>query len=67
MTRAGHSDMKTTKRYMHMAGVVFRSEAEALDRRYGLSSTGSSTDLSEPERTSENRNAPSDAVSHAAG
>lgn len=33
MTKAGHSDMKTTKRYLHLAGVVFRNEAEALERR----------------------------------
>jgi integrase len=33
MTKAGHSDMKTTKRYMHLAGVVFRDEAERLERR----------------------------------
>jgi hypothetical protein len=51
MTKAGHSDMKTTKRYLHLAGVVFRDEAEALERRLlGEVSTGLSTDLSEPER-----------------
>lgn len=33
MTRAGHSDMKTTKKYLHLAGVVFRDEADALERR----------------------------------
>jgi integrase len=33
MAKAGHADMGTTKRYMHLAGVVFRSEAEALERR----------------------------------
>ena len=33
MTKAGHADMKTTRRYMHLAGVVFREEAEALERR----------------------------------
>lgn len=33
MTKAGHSDMSTTKRYLHLAGVVFRDEAEALERR----------------------------------
>jgi hypothetical protein len=33
MTKASHSDMKTTKRYLHLAGVVFRDEAEALERR----------------------------------
>jgi integrase len=33
MTKAGHSNMTTTKRYMHLAGVVFRDEADALERR----------------------------------
>ena len=36
LTKAGHSDMRTTKRYLHLAGVVFRDEAERLERRYGL-------------------------------
>ncbi len=33
MTKARHSDMKTTKRYLHLGGVVFRDEAAALERR----------------------------------
>lgn len=33
MTKAGHANMTTTKRYMHLAGVVFRDEADALERR----------------------------------
>ena len=33
MTKAGHSDMKTTKKYLHLAGVVFRDEAERLEQR----------------------------------
>jgi integrase len=33
MTKAGHSDMKTTRNYMHMAGVVFRDEADRLEQR----------------------------------
>lgn len=33
MTRAGHASMATTKRYLHLAGAVFRDEAEALERR----------------------------------
>jgi integrase len=33
MARAGHADMRTTKRYLHLAGTVFRDEAEALERR----------------------------------
>jgi hypothetical protein len=44
MTKAGHSDMRTTKRYLHLAGVVFRDEAERLEQRYGLAlSTDPST------------------------
>jgi hypothetical protein len=33
MTRAGHTNMATTKRYLHLAGTVFRDEAERLDDR----------------------------------
>jgi integrase len=33
MTKAGHSDMKTTKLYMHLAGVVFPERAEASAER----------------------------------
>ena len=33
MTKAGHSDMKTTKRYMHLAGVVFQERAKASEAR----------------------------------
>lgn len=33
MTKAGHSDMKTTRIYLHLAGTVFRDEAAALERR----------------------------------
>jgi hypothetical protein len=36
MTKAGHSDMKTTRRYMHLAGVVFRDEAELEKRLLGV-------------------------------
>ncbi len=46
MTSAGHSDMKTTKRYLHLAGTVFRNEADALERRMlGELLTEPSTDL----------------------
>lgn len=31
MTKAGHSDMKTTKLYLHLAGVVLHDEAERLE------------------------------------
>ena len=33
MARAGHSSMATTKGYLHLAGVVFREEADAHKRR----------------------------------
>jgi integrase len=52
MTKAGHADMATTKRYMHLTGVVFRDEADALERRLGLS-TEPSTRRSAPQRTSD--------------
>ena len=51
MAKAGHANMATTKRYLHLAGVVFRDEADALELRlFGLSTKGS-TDLRAPERT----------------
>lgn len=31
--KPGHSDTKDDERYMHLAGVVFRDEADALERR----------------------------------
>jgi hypothetical protein len=55
MTKAGHASMSTTKRYLHLAGAVFRDEAAALENRYGLS-TPVSTHLSEPEPTSNDEN-----------
>ena len=33
MARAGHRSMKTTNVYLHLAGVLFRDEAVALERR----------------------------------
>ena len=33
MSKAGHASMATTKRYLHLAGTVFRDEADALERR----------------------------------
>ena len=33
MTKAGHANMATTKRYLRLAGVVFADEAQALERR----------------------------------
>lgn len=51
MTKAGHANMATTKRYLKMADVVFRDEAAALEQRLlrGPLSTRPSTHLSEPE------------------
>lgn len=51
MTKAGHANMATTKRYLKLAGVVFADEAAALEDRLlgGGVSTESSTRLSEPE------------------
>jgi integrase len=47
MAKAGHTDMKVTRRYLHLAGIVFHDEAQALERR--LFAVESSTDLSEPQ------------------
>lgn len=33
MATAGHRSMQTTKQYVHLAGVVFREEADALSQR----------------------------------
>jgi integrase len=41
MAKAGHTDMKVTRRYLHLAGIVFRDEAAALERRLGLSAESS--------------------------
>ena len=42
--------MATTKRYLKLAGVVFRDEADALERRLLGLSTDPSTNLGAPER-----------------
>lgn len=49
MTKAGHADMRTTRTYLHLAGVVFREEARRLEAR--LLGVETSTQLSEPEPT----------------
>jgi integrase len=52
MTKAGHSSFATTRTYLHLAGTVFRDEAERMERMaLGGSSTELSTDLSEPQGT----------------
>jgi integrase len=33
MTRAGHASMTTTKQYLHLAGTMFRDDANALEDR----------------------------------
>ena len=51
MTKAGHASMATTKRYLHLAGTVFRDEAERLEQRYGLTvSTESDTGPADTDR-----------------
>jgi integrase len=54
MTRAGHSNMATTKRYLHLAGTVFQDEAQRLEDRLLGERTfyQPSTNLSAPERIS---------------
>lgn len=54
MTNAGHADMKTTKTYLHMAGVVFRDEADRLEAR--LLGVESSTRVSGSESTEHDLN-----------
>ena len=57
MARAGHRSMDTTKLYLHLAGVVFRDEANALEERLLGLGVGrnfyqpglTSDDLTEPE------------------
>lgn len=61
MTKAGHASFKTTKQYLHLAGVVFRQEADALEERVlrprqpstetGAGFYPASTNLSEPQTT----------------
>jgi integrase len=53
MATAGHRSMQTTKQYVHLAGVVFREEASALERRLlGVEDPG--RNLTEQARLSEN-------------
>jgi integrase len=58
MTKAGHSSFATTKTYLHLAGTVFREEAERMAQMaLGGSSTELSTDMSEPQHMSRNADA----------
>jgi integrase len=68
MTRAGHTNMATTRLYLHLAGTVFQAEAERLEQRllgsavrgddvargdnFKNSGVETSTHLSAPEPTS---------------
>jgi integrase len=54
MTKAGHSSMEVTKKYLHLAGVVFRDEADALERRL-LGSVGAAGNLDIGEVVAEHR------------
>ena len=54
MTKAGHSSFVTTRTYLYLTGTVFRDEAERMERMaLGGSSTELSTDMSEPQRMSD--------------
>jgi integrase len=56
MATAGHRSMQTTKRYLHLAGVTFQADADALERRLlGELSHELSRNLGEPESTSHDR------------
>jgi len=52
MTKAGHANMATTKVYLKLAGIVFREEAEQLERRLLGVSTRPSTYLTAPKGSS---------------
>jgi len=44
MATAGHRSMQTTKQYLHLAGVVFRDESAALERRLlGVQDSGTNS------------------------
>jgi hypothetical protein len=61
MAKAGHANMATTQRYLHLAGVVFRDEADALERRlFGLS-TAFSTNPGAPENSERDPEPPDEA------
>jgi hypothetical protein len=54
MATEGHLSMQTTKGYLHLAGVVFREEAGALEARL-LGGVESSTHLSGSEPIEDDR------------
>jgi hypothetical protein len=51
MTRAEHRSMDTTKLYLHLAGTVFRDDAEALEQRMLGGTTLYRTDLTSDDLT----------------
>jgi len=61
MATAGHRSMATTNQYLHLAGVVFRTDADALERR--LLGVELSTGLSAPDPTSDHVGSLNDAES----
>jgi hypothetical protein len=48
MTKAGHANIATTKIYLHLAGVVFRDEANALEARLLGTEVGTHTSAPNP-------------------
>jgi integrase/recombinase XerD len=48
MATAGHRSMQTTKRYLHLAGVTFRDDADALERRRLSTELSTRLSTSEP-------------------
>jgi hypothetical protein len=61
MVKLGHTDFRTTQRYVNLAGVVFADEAAAVERRMNGSAVEGS-DLSETESTSAHSASLSEAV-----
>jgi integrase len=62
MATAGHRSMATTRQYVHLAGVVFRQDSAALERRL-LGGVESSTHLSRREPISSDQEPRNTAVS----
>ena len=56
MAKAGHRNMATTRTYLHLAGVVFREEAERLEARPIGTPVEGSTALTRSGLTSDDRN-----------
>jgi hypothetical protein len=43
MATAGHRSMQTTKQYLHLAGVVFRDDADAIAQAARVRGSGTNT------------------------